>query len=179
MRAFAEEFRTGTIEWLSTKPIANTNIVLGKYFASVVLVAAALLPTLIYVYSISNLSAIEDSIDYGSIIGSYFGLLFLVAGFNAVGIFCSTLASNQIVGFLIALFSCYILFYGFESLSAITELPVGFDYYLSMIGMSYHYNSISRGIIDSRDVLYFLSIIIFFLSLSTYSLTKRTWDKAQ
>jgi ABC-2 type transport system permease protein len=179
MRAFAEEFRTGTIEWLSTKPISSTNIVLGKYFASVVLVAAALLPTLIYVYSISNLSAIEDSIDYGSIIGSYFGLLFLVAGFNAVGIFCSTLASNQIVGFLIALFSCYILFYGFESLSAITELPVGFDYYLSMIGMSYHYNSISRGIIDSRDVLYFLSIIIFFLSLSTYSLTKRTWDKAQ
>lgn len=179
MRAFAEEFRTGTIEWLSTKPISNINIVLGKYFASVVLVAAALLPTLIYIYSISNLSAIEDSIDYGSIIGSYFGLLFLVAGFNAVGIFCSTLASNQIVGFLIALFSCYILFYGFESFSAITELPVGFDYYLSMIGMSYHYNSISRGIIDSRDVLYFLSIIIFFLSLSTYSLTKRTWDKAQ
>ena len=76
MRAFAEEFRTGTIEWLSTKPIATTNIVLGKYFASVVLVAAALLPTLIYVYSIANLSAIEDSIDYGSIIGSYFGLLF-------------------------------------------------------------------------------------------------------
>jgi ABC-2 type transport system permease protein len=178
MRSFADEFRAGTIEWLSTKPLRSLDIILGKYFASLVLVVFAILPTLIYVYTINNLSVIENSIDYGGIAGSYIGLLFLAAGFTAIGIFCSSLANNQIVGFLIALFGCYLLYSGFESLSSIPAFVDGIDYYLSMVGMSFHYNSISRGLIDSRDVIYFLSVIGLFISLTRLSLSSRTWDKA-
>jgi ABC-2 type transport system permease protein len=178
MRSFADEFKGGTIEWLSTKPLRDTDIILGKYFASLVLVVFALLPTLIYVYTISNLSISGLSIDYGGIIGSYIGLLFLAASFTAIGIFCSSLANNQIVGFLIALFACYLLYSGFESLSRVPAFVNGIDYYLGMIGMAFHYNSISRGLIDSRDVIYFLSVIVLFISLTRLSLNSRTWDTA-
>lgn len=179
MRSFADEFRGGTIEWLSTKPLRDVDIILGKYFASLVLVAFALLPTLIYVYTISNLSVAANSIDSGGIIGSYIGLLFLASGFTAVGIFCSSLANNQIVGFLIALFACYLLYSGFESLSKVPAFVNGIDYYLSMVGMSFHYDSISRGLVDTRDIIYFLSIIVLFVSLTRLSLQSRTWDTAK
>lgn len=179
MRSFADEFRDGTIEWLSTKPLTDLDIILGKYFATLALVVFALLPTLIYVYTVSNLSAIPDNLDSGAIIGSYIGLFFLAAGFTAIGVFCSSLAGNQVVGFLIALFACYLLYYGFEALSRIPQLKGGVDYYLGMIGISFHYNSISRGLVDSRDVLYFLSVIILFISLTRLSLNRRTWDTAQ
>ncbi|MBS1773482.1 MAG: gliding motility-associated ABC transporter permease subunit GldF [Bacteroidetes bacterium] len=184
MRSFADEFRSGTIEWLSTKPLTNTAIIGGKYLASLVLVAFALLPTLIYVYTIDNLSVIVMGktvihvIDGGGIAGSYFGLLFLAASFTAVGIFCSSLANNQIVGFLVALFACYLLYSGFDALSRIPAFAEGIDYYLSMIGMAFHYNSISRGLIDSRDVIYFLSVILLFISLTRLSLNSRRWDTA-
>ncbi|HEY9178672.1 MAG TPA: ABC transporter permease subunit, partial [Flavipsychrobacter sp.] len=102
MRSFADEFKGGTIEWLSTKPLTDLDIILGKYFACLVLVAFALLPTLVYAYTIDNLSKIENTVDFGAIAGSYFGLLFLAAGFTAIGIFCSSLTNNQVVGFLIA-----------------------------------------------------------------------------
>ncbi|XZF12454.1 gliding motility-associated ABC transporter permease subunit GldF [Chitinophagaceae bacterium MMS25-I14] len=179
MRSFADEFRGGTIEWLATKPLTDTNIIVGKYLASVALIIFALLPTLIYVYTISNLSAIKDNLDSGAIIGSYIGLGFLAATFAAIGIFCSSLTSNQIVGFLVGLFACYLLYSGFESLSKIPSFTGGIDYYLSMVGMSFHYSSISRGIVDSRDVIYFLSVIILFIALTKLSLNRRTWDSAQ
>lgn len=178
MRSFADEFRAGTIEWLSTKPLRDVDIILGKYFASLVLVVFALLPTFIYVYTISNLAVVDNSIDLGGIAGSYIGLFFLAAGFTAVGIFCSSLANNQIVGFLIALFACYLLYSGFEALSKVPAFSDGLDYYLSMVGMAFHYESISRGYIDSRDVVYFLSVIVLFISLTRLSLNSRTWDKA-
>ncbi len=178
MRSFADEFRVGTIEWLSTKPVKDTDIILGKYFASLTLVVFALIPTLIYIYTIQNLTVGDFTIDTGGIIGSYIGLLFLAATFTAVGVFCSSLTSNQIVGFLISLFACYLLFSGFESLSSIPAFSEGIDYYLSMIGMSFHYDSISRGLVDSRDVIYFLSLIILFISLTRLSLNRRTWDTA-
>jgi len=110
MRSFSDEFRGGTIEWLSTKPLTDLDIILGKYFATLVLVIFALIPTFIYVYTISNLSLVPNTLDMGSIAGSYIGLFFLAATFAAVGIFCSSLTSNQIVGFLIALLACYLLY---------------------------------------------------------------------
>ncbi|MEZ5018472.1 MAG: gliding motility-associated ABC transporter permease subunit GldF [Flavipsychrobacter sp.] len=178
MRSFADEFRAGTIEWLSTKPLTAMDIILGKYFASLALVVFALLPTFIYVVTIDSLSLVEGNVDYGAIAGSYIGLLFLAAGFTAIGVFCSSLTNNQIVGFLVALLSCFILYSGFDSLSRIPAFAEGIDYYLGMIGMAFHYNSISRGLIDSRDVLYFLSVIILFMSLTRLSLNSRTWDTA-
>lgn len=174
MRSFSDEFRTGTIEWLSTKPVTDVEIILGKYFATLALIVFALLPTLIYVYTIHNLSYIDISIDTGAIIGSYVGLFFLAATFGAVGIFCSSLTANQVVGFLISLLACYVLYTGFEQLSKLPKFSEGIDYYLSMVGMEFHYNSISRGLIDTRDVVYFLSVITFFISLTRFSLSSRT-----
>jgi ABC-2 type transport system permease protein len=178
MRSFADEYRGGTIEWLSTKPLTDLDIILGKYFATLALVVFALIPTLIYTYTVNNL-ALQNNLDMGSIAGSYIGLFFLAATFSAVGVFCSSLTSNQIVGFLIALFVCFILYSGFEDLSKLPAFDQGIDYYLSMIGMSFHYDSISRGILDSRDVIYFLSIIILFIALTRLSLNQRTWDTAR
>jgi ABC-2 type transport system permease protein len=179
MRSFADEFRGGTIEWLSTKPLSHTDIILGKYFASLALVLFSLLPTLVYVITIDSLSAIENNIDTGAIVGSYIGLSFLAASFTAIGVFCSSLTANQIVGFLTGLFACYLLYSGFEALSKIPAFTAGIDYYLSMVGMAFHYVSISRGIIDSRDVIYFISVIILFVSLTKLSLNRRTWDTSK
>jgi len=151
---------------------------MGKYLASFTLVAFALLPTLIYAYTIHNLAMIDNKVDFGAIAGSYFGLLFLAASFTAIGIFCSSLTNNQVVGFLIALFACYLLYSGFDSLAALPSFAEGIDYYLSMVGMAFHYKSISRGLIDTRDVVYFLSIIALFIALTRFSLNSRTWDTA-
>lgn len=179
MRSFADEFRGGTIEWLATKPLTDIDIIVGKYLASLALVVFALLPTLIYVYTVDSLSLVEGNVDMGAVAGSFFGLFFLAAGFTAVGVFCSSLTSSQIVGFLLALFICFLLYSGFEALSKIPSFTGGIDYYLSMVGMSFHYGSISRGLIDSRDVVYFLSVIILFIALTRLSLSSRTWDKAK
>lgn len=178
MRSFADEFKGGTIEWLGTKPLKDTDIILGKYFASVTLVAFALLPTLLYAYTVDNLSMAANNVDFGAIAGSYIGLLFLAASFTAIGIFCSSLTNNQVVGFLVALFACYLLYSGFDSLAKLPAFAEGIDYYLGMVGMAFHYNSISRGFIDSRDVIYFLSVIVLFIALTRLSLNSRTWDTA-
>lgn len=178
MRSFADEFKGGTIEWLSTKPLTDTDIILGKYFASLLLVAFAILPTLVYAYTIDNLSMIDNNVDFGAIAGSYIGLFFLAASFTAIGIFCSSLTNNQVVGFLVALFSCYLLYSGFDSLAGLPAFAEGIDYYISMAGMAFHYKSISRGLVDSRDIVYFLSVIILFIALTRFSLNSRTWDTA-
>ena len=174
MRSFSDEFRTGTIEWLSTKPVSDLDIIVGKYLATLALIVFALLPTLIYVFTISNLSFPDVGLDVAAIVGSYIGLFFLAASFAAIGVFCSSLTANQVVGFLISLLACYILYSGFEQLSRIPRLAEGMDYYLSMVGMEFHYTSISKGVVDSRDVIYFLSIIILFISLTRFSLGSRT-----
>ncbi|HTN44970.1 MAG TPA: gliding motility-associated ABC transporter permease subunit GldF [Flavipsychrobacter sp.] len=179
MRSFADEFKSGTIEWLSTKPLKDTDVILGKFFAALVLVLFAIFPTIIYVISIDSLAAVKDNLDTGGIMGSFIGLFFLAASFTSVGIYCSSLTGNQIVGFLIALFANFLLYLGFESLSQLPAFTASLDYYLSMIGMSFHYNSISRGIIDSRDVIYFLSIIVLFIALTRLSINRRTWDTAK
>lgn len=179
MRSFSDEFRGGTIEWLSTKPVSTLDIILGKYMASVMLIVFALIPTLIYVYTIDNLSAIRDNIDFGAIIGSYTGLLLIAGAFAAIGVFCSSLTSNQIVGLLLSIFACVVLYSGFEVLGQLSLFQGGAAYYISMAGMSYHYASISQGVIDSRDVIYFLSVIVLFISLTRLSLGRRTWDTAR
>lgn len=179
MRSFADENKSGTIEWLSTKPLTSLEIILGKYLATVALILFALLPTLMYVYSISDLAAIEDSVDSGAIIGSYIGLFLLASCFAAIGIFCSSLTNNQIVGFLLALLMCYLLYAGFQSLANIPAFRAGLDYYLVLLGMSYHYDAVSRGFLDTRDLVYFLSVIFLFIALTRYALNRRTWDTAK
>lgn len=161
MRSFSDEKKQGTLELLVTKPLTHFQIVLGKYFGALVLILLAVLPTLLYVYSILELSSPETGIDIGSTIGSYFGLIFLIGAYTAIGVFSSTLSDNQIVAFIIAVFICFFFYFGFEGLSNYALL--GDLFYLEDLGMSAHYNSISRGVIDTRDLIYFISISIAFL----------------
>ncbi len=173
MRSFSEEHQTGTLEILLTKPIKEIELVLGKFFACLGLAGIALLPSLLYFYSVYQLGSPVGNIDTGAVLGSYIGLFFLAAGFVAIGLYCSSLFNNQIVSFLCAVFMCYIFYYGFFYLS---KLPIFFGRYddaVQKIGIDYHYNSISRGLVDTRDIVYFLSVIGFFLFLTTDSIRQR------
>jgi len=163
MRSFSDEYNSGTIEILKTKPISDWQIILGKYTASFLLIICALIPTLIYVYSISNLANPTGHIDAGSLLGSYFGLFFLVSTYTAIGVFSSTLSSNQIVAFIIAVSLSFFLFYGFDSMASLFGNSA---YSVQNLGMNEHYKSISRGVIDTRDLIYFISITVFFLVIT-------------
>jgi ABC-2 type transport system permease protein len=173
MRMFPDEFKSGTIELLLTRPLKENHIILGKYLAAITLVIIALLPTLLYVFSITRLANRGHSLDAGGIIGSYIGLLFLSAAFTAIGIFFSALTTNQIVSFLFALFGCYIFYAGFEALSGLPVFSEGLDYVFSLIGLQYHYKSISRGVMDTRDIVYFVSVIALFLLGTNFILQRR------
>jgi len=162
MRSFSEEINTGTIEIIKTKPITNWEIILGKYFGALILVILAIIPTLIYVYSIFQLGNPVGNIEFGTTFGSFIGLLFLASAYTAIGIFSSTISKNQIVSFIIAVFISFFLFYGFEALSTL-NLVGNYDYFLKSFGMSEHFNSISKGVIDTRDLIYFLSVTCIFL----------------
>ncbi|MFO7672969.1 MAG: gliding motility-associated ABC transporter permease subunit GldF [Lutibacter sp.] len=162
MRSFSEEINTGTIEIIKTKPITNWEIILGKYFGALILVILAIIPTLIYVYSIFQLGNPVGNIEFGTTFGSFIGLLFLASAYTAIGIFSSTISKNQIVSFIIAVFISFFLFYGFEAISTL-NLVGNYDYFLKSFGMSEHFNSISKGVIDSRDLIYFLSVTGIFL----------------
>lgn len=167
MKSFADEFQNGTIEILKTLPISNWNIVLGKYFAALALVFIAVLPTSIYIYTIYELGNPVGNLDFGPIIGSYIGLLLLASTYAAIGIFTSTLSKNQIVAFILGLVITFLFFYGFDALSTLLED----NYTIRLIGIQEHYKSISRGVIDTRDIIYFLSITILFLTLTKSKLT--------
>lgn len=175
MRSFSEEFSSGTIEWLGTKPLNHFQIIGGKFLASFSLVLIGLLPTLVYLFSIRWLTMDNAPLDSGGIIGAYIGLLLLVGAFTSIGIFCSSLTENQIISFLLALFLCFILYNGFEAISRIDAFRGGADYYLALVGMEYHYSGISRGLVDSRDVIYFISVILLFLALTRYSLQRKVY----
>jgi len=168
MRAFSDELKLGTLELLLTKPLALRNIVFGKYLGSVILLVIALAPTLLYILTISALGNPEGNWDVGSTIGSYIGLFFLAAAYTAIGIFGSSLSSNQIVAFLISVFLCFALYYGFEGLATLD-----FAFPLDKLGMKSHFDSVSRGVIDTRDLVYFLSITAIFLIFTVYKLNKR------
>ena len=170
MRSFSDEKKQGTIELLLTKPISHLQIVLGKYFGAFLLIVIALIPTLLYVYSISALGSQENTLDYGSILGSYFGLLFLVGAYTAIGLFASTFSDNQIIAFISAVFLCFMFYFGFEGLSNYKWF--GDVLYLENLGMEMHFNSMSRGVIDTRDVLYFLSITVLFIVLTKMNIKR-------
>jgi len=168
MKTFADEFRSGTIEILKTRPITNVTLVLGKFFAILTLLIIVLIPTFVYAYSIHELGNPVGNLDYGSISGSYLGLLLLASSFASIGIFTSTLSKNQVVAFLLGICMVFLFYYGFD---AVSSLFGDYSYTIKLFGMNEHYKSISRGVIDSRDVLYFMSIIIFFLFVSKQKLT--------
>jgi len=175
MRSFAEETQNGTIEMLSTKPLTDLEIVTGKFLASFLLIAFALLPTTLYYYSLYQLGTPIGNIDTGAVIGSYIGLLLISSAFAAIGVFASSISTNQIVAFVVGTFLCFFFFLGFEFISG---LPVFFgkiDTIIEMLGMNYHFNLLGKGLIDSRDVLYFASVIVLFLVLTLVNLQKRKW----
>lgn len=169
MRTFSDEIRLGTIEIIKTKPIGNWEIVLGKYLGSFILILLALVPTLSYVYTIMQLATTPEHIDFGGIIGSYFGLLFLTSAFTAIGLFTSTLSNNQIVAFILGVALSFFMFYGFE---AVSDLNIFKDLNIRNFGMYARFESIGRGVIDTKDLIYFLSITFFFLWL-----TKNNFDR--
>jgi ABC-2 type transport system permease protein len=168
MRAFSDELKLGTLELLLTKPLSLRSIVLGKYLGAVLLIIIALAPTLLYIFTISSLGNPEGNWDVGSTMGSYIGLLFLSTTYTAIGIFGSSLSSNQIVAFLISVFLCFALYYGFEGLSFLST-----DLAIEKLGMKSHFDSVSRGVLDTRDLVYFLSVTVFFIVLTVFKLGKR------
>ena len=175
MRMFPDELKSGTIEILLTKPVTEMQIILGKFFASLALVLIALLPTVIYVFSMRFLASEGHTLDTGGILGSYIGLFFLAASFCGIGIFASSLTSNQIVGFLSSLIGCLVLYFGFEAISKIPAFSGGLDYILSAIGLASHYNNISRGVVDTRDIIYFATVVVLFILATQIVLKKRNW----
>lgn len=174
MRSFAEEKRTGTIEMLFTKPLSDWQIVMAKYFAGVILVLLALLPTLVYFFSVYRLSMPVGNVDSGGIWGSYIGLFFLSAAFVSIGLFCSSVTNNQIPAFLLSVFLCGFLYIGFDMIYSLA-LFGKVDLFIQDLGMSAHYASLSRGVVDTRDILYFISVIVVFLSTTKLVLSSRKW----
>ena len=172
MRSFAEEFKTGTYEILQTRPLSRGQIIAGKYLGSLIVVIIALLPTIIYILSIQKLSS-NEGLDMGATIGSYIGLFFLAAVFTAISICCSSFTNNAVVAFIISLIGCALLYYGFSAISKLPALSNGLDYYTEMIGIDFHYRSISRGLIDTRNIVYFLSVIFLFFTITNRNLLKR------
>ncbi len=172
MRSISDEFRSGTFELLKTRPLTPWQIVAGKYFSILLVIVFVIVPTLIYIVTIKVLSA-SGSIDTGGIAGSYLGLFLLAAVFAAISLCCSSFTSNAVVSFLVSAFTCLILYFGFSALSQLPALQGGADYYIEMLGIDFHYRSISRGVLDSRDLVYFLSIIFLALLITTKNLQKK------
>jgi ABC-2 type transport system permease protein len=167
MRSFSDEKKQGTIELLLTKPLSIWEIVNGKFLGSLLLITIAILPTILYIIALQPLGLPEGNLDFGSTIGSYFGLMFLIAAYTAIGIFTSTLSENQIVAFLLSVLVCFIFYFGFEGISSFSPI---FSDTIASFGMDYHYKSISRGIIDTRDIIYFISVSVLFLAGTVYQL---------
>jgi ABC-2 type transport system permease protein len=162
MRSIAEERRTGTIELLFTRPLSDLQILLAKYFAGVTLLIISLLPTLIYYLSIYQLGDPVGVIDSGATFTSYLGLILLGSVFVAIGIFASSITSSQIVAFILAMFLCWLFYDGFGLLGSY-NLFGSFDTIVQYFGIAFHYDSIKRGVIDSKDIFYFLSVIVVFM----------------
>ncbi len=174
MRSFAEEKKAGTMELLLTKPLTDWDIVLGKFFACFLLVLVALLPTIIYYFSIVALGNPAGNIDTPGVIGSYIGLALLAGVFCSVGMVASSITSNQIVAFIVAAFLCFMVFTGFESVASL-NIWSGNVLLVKQLGILYHYEALSKGLIDSRDVLYFVSVCVLMLLISKTILSARSW----
>ena len=169
MRSFSDELRLGTLELLLTRPITTLQLVLGKFFGALLLLILALIPTLVYVYAIDQLGNPQGNYDQGVLIGSYLGLLFLAATYTAIGVFASTLSENQIVAFLIAALSCFLFYFGFNGIADTLSFEI-----LKTFSLQMHFESIGRGVIDSRDLVYFLSITSVFIGLTVLKLESKS-----
>ncbi|MDQ3536089.1 MAG: gliding motility-associated ABC transporter permease subunit GldF [Bacteroidota bacterium] len=174
MRTFAEEKKSGTMELLLTRPLSDLQLILGKYFSGLTLVVFSLLPTLVYYYTVHQLGNPVGNIDTAGVVGSYIGLFLLGAVFTAIGVLSSALTENQVVAFIIGIFLCFILYVGLGSLAAIN--PWGsLSIILEQAGLAYHYNSMSKGLLDSRNIIYFLSVIALMIFLTKIILGSRKW----
>ena len=165
MKSFSEEYKQGTMELLLTRPIGIWNLVWGKYLGAFFLCVIAIIPTFIYVFTISQLGDPVGNFDVGATLGSYFGLFLLAFTYTSIGLFSSALSQNQITAFIIAVFLCFFFFFAFEGLAGYNlfgDSAYGIEY----LGISHHYKSMSRGVIDTRDIIYFLSLITLFLTLT-------------
>jgi ABC-2 type transport system permease protein len=172
MHSLSEEFKTGTFEILKTKPLSAWQIVWGKYVAILIVMLIVILPTLVYIITIKSLST-QGNVDGGGIAGSYVGLFLLAAVFAAVSLCCSGFTNNAVVAFLISGFVCLILYFGFNAISKIPFFANGLDYYIEMLGIDFHYKSISRGVIDTRDVVYFCSVIFLSLLVTVKNISRK------
>jgi ABC-2 type transport system permease protein len=174
MRLFADEKKTGTIELLLTRPLKETSIIVAKLLAAITLVLISLFPALLYFMSVYMLGNPVGNIDTGGTWGSFIGLFFLASAYASIGVFSSSLTSNQIVAFIIGVITAFFFYIGFESLSFLNFFS-GFDSFIINLGINEHYRSMSRGVIDSRDILYFISIIIIFVLFTKIKLQSRKW----
>ena len=172
MRSLADEYKTGTFELLKTMPLTPAQIVWGKFYGALMIVITALIPTVIYAVSVQSLS-VTGGIDIGGTIGSYIGLVFLAAVFTAIGICTSSYTNNTVVAFIAGAFVCFLLYNGFDAISKLPVFTAGWDYYIEMLGINFHYRSISRGVVDSRDIVYFIGIIALLLFITQRNLNKR------
>lgn len=165
MKSFSEERKMGTLELLLIKPISAWNLVLGKFWGAFFLCIIAVVPTIIYVFAISSLGIVEGNYDLGVVLGSYFGLLFLIAAYTSIGIFSSTLSDNQIIAFLVGILVCFLVFNGFDAIASLFANG-GTQQILAGLGARSHFDSIARGVIDTRDLVYFISLTVLFLYLT-------------
>jgi ABC-2 type transport system permease protein len=174
MRTFAEEKKGGTMELLLTRPLSDLQIILGKYFACLVLVLFALFPTLLYYFTVYNLGTPVGNIDTAAVVGSYIGLVFLGAVFTSIGVFASSITDNQIVAFILAVFLCFFLYDGIASLASINVWS-SYSYIISQWGIDFHYASVSKGLVDTVNLAYFLSLIVVMIYLTRLVLESRKW----
>lgn len=172
MRSFADEFKSGSFELLRTLPLTPAHLVWGKFFGAILITFCAVIPSLIYAVSVQQLS-VTGGIDIGATAGSYIGLLLLGAVFTAIGICTSSFTSNTVVAFITGAFVCFLLYNGFDAISKLSVFSGGLDYYLEMLGISFHYRSMSRGVIRISDLIYFIGVIYFFLLITQRNLLKR------
>ncbi|MCK5820549.1 MAG: gliding motility-associated ABC transporter permease subunit GldF [Bacteroidales bacterium] len=174
MRLFSDEKRQGTIELLFVRPLSDLQIILAKFFAGLTVVILSLLPTLIYYFSVYLMGNPVGNIDSGGFWGSFIGLFFLASVYVSIGLFTSTISDNQIVSFILGVLICFIIFVGFDYIGGL-GLSGGFQNFIESLGISHHYNSMARGVLDTRDVIYFLSVISIFTLFSKIVLESRKW----
>ncbi len=172
MRSLADEYKGSTFELLKTMPLSPSQIVYGKFLGSFLIVLLSLMPTIVYAVSLQALSAV-GGLDIGSTIGSYLGLLMLGAVFTSIGICTSSFTNNTVVAFISGAFVCFLLYMGFEAISKLPVFVSGLDYYIEMLGIKFHYKSISKGVIDIRDVIYFTGVIFIFLFITERNVANR------
>lgn len=174
MRLFADEKKSGTIELLLTRPLSDTQVVLGKFLAGFSLVVLSLIPTLIYFYSVMQLAQPAGNVDTGAVWGSYIGLVLLAGAYVSIGIFTSAVTDNQIIAFVLAALLAFVFYNGFEALASVPFFS-GIDSVLVRLGIASHYQSVSRGVVDLRDILYFAGLMTVFLGMSKLVLSSRKW----